>query len=64
MEEKYSFTRKIASILKKEHGITATATETGEAGLRVVAGSYSETISGVITKQKLAALAARIKGAA
>jgi hypothetical protein len=63
MPRPYSLTDKIAAILKKEHGITAAVEDAGEQGIRVTSGSFQETISGVITRDKISALAARIKAA-
>jgi hypothetical protein len=62
----YSLPDKIAAILKKEHGITASVEDmikTAEPGIRVTSGSFQETISGAITKDKIASLAERIKAA-
>jgi hypothetical protein len=64
MPKPYSLPDKIAAILKKEHGITAAVEDAGEAGIRVTAGSFQETISGVVTRDKISSLAARIKAAA
>jgi hypothetical protein len=65
MPKPYSITAKIAAILKKDHGITAAVEDAGEAGIRITAGSsFQETISGVVTRDKISSLAARIKAAA
>jgi hypothetical protein len=65
-KEKYEFTRKVAKILA-EHGVDAAEVTdlraNGQAGIRVVVGAYSERISGVISRDALAALAERIKAA-
>jgi hypothetical protein len=64
MAKPYSLPDKIAAILKKEHGITASVEDAGEAGIRITSGSFQETISGVVTRDKISSLAARIKAAA
>lgn len=61
----YDINRKIAKLLK-EHSVEAEVTglvENREAGIRVVSGSFTEIIQGVITRDKIADLAARIKTA-
>jgi hypothetical protein len=63
MGKPYSLPDKIAAILKKEHGIAAAVEDAGEAGIRITVGSYQETLSGVITRDKISSLAARIKAA-
>jgi hypothetical protein len=66
MAKPYSLPDKIAAILKKEHGISAQVEDlakTGEPGIRITVGSYQETLSGVITRDKISSLAARIKEA-
>jgi hypothetical protein len=66
MAKTYDFPGKIARILKDDHGIDAQVAglpETGEAGMRVTVGDFSETIRGVITREKLAQLSARIREA-
>jgi hypothetical protein len=63
MPKPYSLLDKIAAILKKDHGITASIEDAGEAGIRVTAGSHQETMSGVITRDKISSLAERIKAA-
>jgi hypothetical protein len=65
MAHKYSLNGKIARILKDEHGIDAEVSglvENGEAGIRVSAGNFTEQLSGLVSKDRLADLAARIKG--
>jgi len=64
MAKPYSLARKLERILKSDHGISATIAElrdTGVSGMRVTAGAFEETISGLITRDKIAALAQRIR---
>lgn len=66
MGKSYSLQDKIARILEKDHGITATVEDmmkSGEPGFLITAGTYHEIISGVITMDRIAALADRIKAA-
>jgi hypothetical protein len=66
MAKNYALDRKIERILKDEHGIDASVAGlhvTGEAGFLVTSGDFRDLFVGVITREKIADMAHRIKGA-